>query len=703
MALSASQTTTPLTALDAVALDSETTGLDATTDRLLQIGAVAIRGAALRASDSFETFVNPGVRVPPASTAIHGIRDEDLISAPGPAEALVELRAFLAARPVIGYAIAFDLEVLSREAARAGQDWPEVVALDVRPLARLVAPSLADHGLDALCAWAGIENRGRHTAMGDAVATAELFLHLIPLLREKEIRTLGEAVAACHALDRRDARTRGEVAGAPARPDPDKAARALPHLDTYAFSTTVSEAMSSPAAIVGGDLTVAEALSLLSEKGLSSVFVEDPGEETGIVTERDLLRALAAGGEAAFHRKLAGLKSAPLQAVLADDLIYRAIGRLDRMNIRHLAVRDRTGALVGAVTMRNLLRHRIGAAMALGDEIEAAADEVDLGLAWSKLPAVARSLLDQEVRVDLISNVISSEICTLTKRAALMGESRLLAEGRGPPPHPYALLVLGSAGRGESLISADQDNALVIDAETLSEQADAWFAALGSQIADILDGVGIVYCKGGVMAKNREWRRTAAEWRSLIEDWVTRQSPEDLLNVDIFFDAVTVHGEERLGREVWEHGFRAGGKSRTFLRALEGTLAGWRPPLGLFGGFQTGADERVDLKLGGLFPLVSAARILSIKTGRPERATAARYRAAAAADAISEDAAQALARAQQTIMAALLGQQLLDAGEGRRPGPKVDPRRLDKAARSALRDAVKRAQEAVQLVREGMM
>ena len=83
----------------------------------------------------------------------------------------------------------------------------------------------------------------------------------------------------------------------------------------------------------------------------------------------------------------------------------------------------KNGTLVGAVTMRNLLRHRIGAAMALGDEIEAAADEVDLGLAWSKVPAVARSLQEQEVRVEFISSVISSEIRTLTKRAAVMGEA----------------------------------------------------------------------------------------------------------------------------------------------------------------------------------------------------------------------------------------------------------------------------------------
>lgn len=697
--------TTPLTALEAVVLDTETTGLDASKDRLVQIGAVAVRGSTLRESESFETLVNPGVRIPPSASSIHGIHDEDLTSAPGPAEAIAALVDFVGERVVIGYAIAFDMEVLAREAAAVGQAWPGFHAVDVRPLAVVVAPSLADHSLDALCAWAGIENRGRHTAMGDAVATAQLFIHLLPLLREKDIRTLAEAQAACLSLGYRETRQRGEVPGVPPgavpRPDVGEASR-LPYLDTYAFSTAVSEAMSAPPVIVSGDCRVVEALELLIEKGVSSVFVEDQGEDLGIVTERDLLRALAAGGKAAFESTLASIKSTPLQSVLSDDLIYRAIGRLDRLGIRHLGVRDRFGALVGAVTTRNLLRHRIGAAMALGDEIEAASDETDLGLAWSKVPAAARSLMDQDVRVDFISKVISSEICTLTKRAASMGEERLLAEGKGPPPHPYAVLVLGSAGRGESLLSADQDNAIVIDSEEVTAEEDAWFAALGTHIADILDGVGIVYCKGGVMAKNGAWRRTAADWRAQVEDWVKRQSPEDLLNVDIFFDAITVHGEERLGRGLWEYGFERGGGSQSFLRALEGTVANWRPPLGLFGGFRTGTDERVDLKLGGLFPIVSAARILSIKTGMPGRGTAERFRAAADADAISQPVAEALVKAQQTIMAGILKQQLLDAENGRRPGSKVDPRLLDKAARGELRDALRRASDAVQLVREGM-
>ena len=132
-------------------------------------------------------------------------------------------------------------------------------------------------------------------------------------------------------------------------------------------------------------------------------------------------------------------------------------------------------------------------------------------------------------------------------------------------------------------------------------------------------------------------------------------------------------------------------------------MADWRPPLGLFGGFQTGDDGRVDLKLRGLFPLVSVARILSIKANSPARSTAERLRAAAAAGKISDAQAEALKHAHQTILAAILDQQITDVELGRSPGPKVDPRRLDKPALSELKDAVRRALDAVQIVREGVM
>ena len=199
--------------------------------------------------------------------------------------------------------------------------------------------------------------------------------------------------------------------------------------------------------------------------------------------------------------------SKPLAAVPADAFVYRAIGRMSRLGVRHLGVVDETGRVVGALSARDLLRLRAGEALSLGDEIDAgrrrARARRRLGEAAAASPP---SLLAEEVPARDIAAVISRELGALTRQAAVIAEERMREAGHGEPPCRYAVAVLGSAGRGESLLAMDQDNALVFaDGEPGGAQ-DRWFEALGGHIADILHEVGVPYCKGGVMAKNPQWR-----------------------------------------------------------------------------------------------------------------------------------------------------------------------------------------------------
>ncbi len=692
----------PLAALEAVVLDTETTGLDARTARLLQIGALRLSDGRADLDRCLETLVDPGCAVPPASTAIHGIRDEDLKGAPSPAEALKALEDFRGNCVIVGHTINYDLTILGREAELAGLTWSRPPALDVRHLARIANPNLADHGLDSLCSWLGIEIEGRHSAMGDAVATAQVFCTLVPLLRQAGLRTLAEAETAAARMAEREAVEYGEVAGPRPAPVGSDRRQALERIDSYPYRHRVGDVMSSPPVTLGAEKSLEEALPLFVERGVSSLFVVDEAGETGIVTERDVLRAVAAKGAAALEVTLGALRQAPLHTIGQDDFVYRAIGRMDRHSIRHLGVTDASGALVGAVTTRNLLRHRVSTAMLLGDEIDAAGDEVALAKVWAKLPLVARRLSEEEVAPSQTAAVISTEICLLTGRAAALAERRMIEAGHGASPTDYAVLVLGSAGRGESLLSADQDNAIVYRAGEPGGAEDRWLEKLGAQIADILDEVGVPYCKGGVMARNAEWRKSLAAWEETVAVWISRQRPEDLMNVDIFFDGLPVYGDAELGEALRNHAYAQGSKTPSFTHALAGSLRGKEPPLSFFGRLRTGADERLDLKLNGVMPITAAARILSIKSGNPARSTEQRLKGAAAADLISADQAEALIEAHKTLLGMMLAQQLDDSEAGVPPGPRIKPQTLSKAGKDDLREALRRIPDAVDLVREGM-
>ena len=559
----------PLVGLDAIVLDTETTGLDTRRARIVQIGAVRIATGRVCENESFVTLVNPGEPIPAVATGIHGIGDTHVAGAPRFAEAYASLREFAGDAMLIGHAIAFDVAILSAECTRAGIAFIPPPTLDTALLAEIANPGLPANDIEAIAAWLGIQVVGRHTASGDALTTARIFMELVPYLRAKGIRTRGEAEAACRKLS--DARVAAGQAEGPAnRPATAEPMQLFSRIDSFPFRHRNRDLMSAPPVLVDPDRSLGEAVRIMAEDKVSSLFVRGRAndEPVAIVTERDALRALASEGGEALLQRVGDIASSPLITVHADDYVYRAIGRMNSLRIRHLAVVDHAGRVVGALSARDLLRLRASEAITLGDEIDTAVDVGALAAAWARLPAVASALIEDGVAAIDIATIISREIAAMSARAAIIAETRLTQAGEGPPPAAYALLVLGSAGRGESLLAADQDNALVYADTKDPARTDRWFAALGKHIADILHEAGIPYCKGGVMAANAAWRRSADDWRQTIDKWVTRSSPQDLLYVDIFFDLVPAHGDVGLADALWRHAYELGSRGADFAKLL---------------------------------------------------------------------------------------------------------------------------------------
>lgn len=186
---------TLLEELPAVSLDTETTGLDVRRDRLLSVGAVHLHGPRLFPAEVFDRLVNPGRRIPPGSTAIHSITDSMVGEAPAYAATAADLLRFCGDRVWVGHNIGFDAAILRCEAKLAGIAWREPVILDTLRLYAALYPRAPDVELDAVAEALGVDVIGRHTALGDALVTAEVYRRLLPLLAEAGIRTLGDALA----------------------------------------------------------------------------------------------------------------------------------------------------------------------------------------------------------------------------------------------------------------------------------------------------------------------------------------------------------------------------------------------------------------------------------------------------------------------------------------------------------------------------
>lgn len=677
---------TPLLAVPRVVVDTETTGLDTATARIVQIGAVR-EDPATAEHKTYETLVSPGIPIPLSSTEIHNISDSDVDGAPDFASAFPDFSAFLEGAVVVGHSVGFDLAILERECGRANLDWPKQRFLDTRLLAEIAQPNLPDFALETVAAWLEIEIEGRHSALGDAVATARVFDLLVPHLRARGIRTLAEAEAASARIT--EATMNHARAGwvDPSDHRPPASERPLSKIDSYPYRHRVVDVMTKSPRFIARDAALSSVIDTLISERISSLFVDMGDGETGIITERDALRALAEGGAAALDAPPAAHISAPLETVPSEAFIYRAIGRMSRLKVRHLGVRDAEGTVVGALSARDLLRLRASEAISLGDEIDTARDVPALAAAWGKVPAVVGALIEEGVDARTAAAVVSREMGAITRRCTQLAEKRIEADGLGAAPVPYTILMLGSGGRGESMLATDQDNALIYEGDEDNPEHDAWFEQLGSHLADNLDAVGIRYCHGGVMAKNATWRHSLGGWKRQVDDWIRRSRPQDLLNVDIFYDFRPVCGEDTLASELWAYSYEHGSKSPDFAKLLGETVDEGATPFTMFGGLKL-EDGRIDAKKFGLFPIVTIARVLGVRHDLRKRATPKRLQAIIELDIGGARDLQALVEAHQLLMRLILNQQLDDIHAGRGAGNRIAVGALSKADQNALKEAL---------------
>jgi DNA polymerase-3 subunit epsilon len=191
--------------LQVVVFDTETTGLDpAAGDRIVSVAGVKVRGGSPRPGETFDALVNPGIRIPHSSSRFHGITSEMVAEVPPIDVVLPALLEFAEGAVLVGHQVWFDLRFLDRETERLRM-LPVALThpvLDTALLAEVVFGQMDTQGLDALATRLGVHVRGRHSALGDALATAEIFSRLIGLLEKRGLHTLGQAIDAARVLQR---------------------------------------------------------------------------------------------------------------------------------------------------------------------------------------------------------------------------------------------------------------------------------------------------------------------------------------------------------------------------------------------------------------------------------------------------------------------------------------------------------------------
>lgn len=182
----------PLTTLAYTVFDTETTGLTPGLDEIISIGALRIVNNRLLRQEVFEQLINPQRPIPATATAIHGITDAMVHNQPLIESVLPRFHAFVEDTVLVGHNLAFDMSMLRAKEQSAGVCFVNPI-LDTLLLSALLQPEEEQHSLEAIAQRLGVQAMGRHTALGDAIVTGEIFLRMIPLLQARGIYTLRQA------------------------------------------------------------------------------------------------------------------------------------------------------------------------------------------------------------------------------------------------------------------------------------------------------------------------------------------------------------------------------------------------------------------------------------------------------------------------------------------------------------------------------
>jgi len=436
----------------------------------------------------------------------------------------------------------------------------------------------------------------------------------------------------------------------------------------------VGDAQPTPPVRVNADVTIADATAHLHERRADCLLVEDPAyPEPGIVTRTDLLEALALA-RAPLQAPVGPLANRPLVTIDAGQAMFEALITMTERRIERVVVKDRD-AITGTLGLAEVLSHFTSHSHLIGLRLGRARTLEQVTEAAQGMDGLIRALHGHGARIPYVMRLVSA----LNTR--VMGRIFELLVPREVRPK-LCLLVMGSEGRREQLLKTDQDNALVI-ADDLQwgglEEAMERFS-------QALDAIGYPPCPGKVMVNNPAWRMTVSGWRERIEGWRRQTDGQASLDLSIALDARPVAGNAELFAPV-KAGLMALGDDEILLHHLARATLNFDTQLTFFGRVKTG-DHGVDIKKGGIFPVVHGVRCLALRHGIEETGTFERCKLLVERGHLPEALGRDLRQALGALQRMRLRTQLVAIDAGQAPDNFIDTGSLGRLDRELLRDAL---------------
>jgi CBS domain-containing protein len=445
--------------------------------------------------------------------------------------------------------------------------------------------------------------------------------------------------------------------------------------------------------LCSGEEPIREAANRMTAEGASAVLVRCGGT-LGIVTDRDLRSRVVATGTSP-DAPVSAIMTAPVHTVRADALGGDVLlDMLDR-GVHHVPVMSPSGEVLGIVDDGDLIAAEARKPFLLRRAIGLASSAADLGSAAAGLPPMIIALHDARVAAEHIAAIRSVVLDALTRRLV-----ELAVGDAGPPPAPFTWFALGSLARREAVPSSDVDSALAWQDEGDTNPAVAGYMRQVAQtVEEGLKACGVQPDAHGASASNPLFARSLASWRAAARSFSQDPTQEKaLILVSILTDSRALYScpggagiqgpgtAPSVADALWQERGQP-----DLLRLLARFALQFRPPTGFLRDFvvEHSGDRRgqLDIKHGGVIPIVDLARWAGMAAGAAGGSTVERLRAAEVAGTLDSADARTLTEAFGFIFSLRLDHQVEQLRHGGVPDDFIAPKTLNPLARSYLREA----------------
>ncbi|MCX8063348.1 MAG: DUF294 nucleotidyltransferase-like domain-containing protein [Anaerolineales bacterium] len=438
----------------------------------------------------------------------------------------------------------------------------------------------------------------------------------------------------------------------------------------------IRDAYLHPPVFVNANSTIYEVALTMKAHKTNSVLVQH-GEELGIVTATDL-REAAIIQRRSVDEPVGPLATYDLITMEPDDFLFNALLRMTHYEINRLVIREGR-KICGILEQIDLLSYLSNHSHLIAVQIERARSHEDLKWASQDLVNVIRDLYAKGVKIRYIMQLVSEINKKMLRR---LFELLAPEEVRGNA----CLLVMGSEGRQEQVLKTDQDNALILRDHFTHPDLER----ITSELTQCLIDFGYPPCPGNIMVSNPYWCKSVKAFKDELFQWIVQPTAESFLQFAIFFDAISVGGDDNLLRHVRDHMYRLLGDHRSFYAQFAKATVAFETPLGFFTNFvvEKNRDE-LDLKKGGIFPIVHGIRSLALEYRLPQTNTVDRILALSQRNLFNHSFGTELIEVFTYLSSLRVKSGLNKMTQGLSQDNYLNPKSLNKLERELLRDSFK--------------